>query len=351
MDVNFKGPLRLTALAAEHMAPGSSVINISSKASLRPSPFTVVYAAAKAAQNTLTKAAAQELGPRGIRVNSIVCGMFHTDSFHKAAPDRGRPGGGLAGRLARPHRRRRRDRGHRALPRQRGVVVPHRRAHPPRRRRLLMAGRTAFDLDADEVVDAAIALLEEEGLDAVSMRSVGARLGVSPVPLYSRVGNKDALLEAMAERLMAGMAPAVERRRAVGRLRRALGHRACASASPAPPSCASCVGSSAGPVRRGLPPARRRRCGRRASSADEAVQACRLLLWAVSGFATVEGGTRPRPPRPGADRPGGDPVRRHPGRGRRPLRPPGPLRGRGHRPRPRGQRERPDEHPATPRCR
>ncbi len=86
MDVNFKGPMRLTALAAEHMAPGSSIINISSKASLRPSPFTVVYAAAKAAQNTLTKAAAQELGPRGIRVNSIVCGMFHTDSFHKSAP-------------------------------------------------------------------------------------------------------------------------------------------------------------------------------------------------------------------------------------------------------------------------
>jgi NAD(P)-dependent dehydrogenase (short-subunit alcohol dehydrogenase family) len=86
MDVNFKGPMRLTALAAEHMAPGSSIINISSKASLRPSPFTVVYAAAKAAQNALTKAAAQELGPRGIRVNSIVCGMFHTDSFHKSAP-------------------------------------------------------------------------------------------------------------------------------------------------------------------------------------------------------------------------------------------------------------------------
>ena len=86
MDVNFKGPMRLTAVAAEHMAPGSAVINISSKASLRPSPFTVVYAAAKAAQNTLTKAAAQELGPRGIRVNGIVCGMFHTDSFHKSAP-------------------------------------------------------------------------------------------------------------------------------------------------------------------------------------------------------------------------------------------------------------------------
>jgi NAD(P)-dependent dehydrogenase (short-subunit alcohol dehydrogenase family) len=86
MDVNFKGPMRLSGLAAEHMAPGSSIINISSKASLRPSPFTMVYAAAKAAQNVLTRAAAQELGPQGIRVNSIVCGMFHTDSFHKAAP-------------------------------------------------------------------------------------------------------------------------------------------------------------------------------------------------------------------------------------------------------------------------
>lgn len=87
MDVNFKGPMRLSGLAAEHMPPGGSIINISSKASLRPSPFTMVYAAAKAAQNTLTRAASQELGPRGIRVNSIVCGMFHTDSFHRAAPD------------------------------------------------------------------------------------------------------------------------------------------------------------------------------------------------------------------------------------------------------------------------
>lgn len=86
MDVNLKGPLRLTALAAEHMPAGGAVINISSKASLHPSPFTVVYAAAKAGQNALTKAAAQEFGPRGIRVNSIVCGTFHTDSLHKSLP-------------------------------------------------------------------------------------------------------------------------------------------------------------------------------------------------------------------------------------------------------------------------
>jgi NAD(P)-dependent dehydrogenase (short-subunit alcohol dehydrogenase family) len=84
--VDLKGPLRLTALAAEHMPRGSAVINISSKASTHPSPFTVVYAAAKAGLNALTKAASQEFGPRGIRVNGIVCGTFHTDSFHASAP-------------------------------------------------------------------------------------------------------------------------------------------------------------------------------------------------------------------------------------------------------------------------
>ena len=84
--VNLKGPLRLSALAAEHMPPGGSIINISSKAALHPSPWTVVYAAAKAGLNALTKAAAQEYGRRGIRVNAIVCGTFHTDSFHNSMP-------------------------------------------------------------------------------------------------------------------------------------------------------------------------------------------------------------------------------------------------------------------------
>jgi NAD(P)-dependent dehydrogenase (short-subunit alcohol dehydrogenase family) len=84
--VNLKGPLRLTALAAPHMPSGGSVINISSKASQHPSPFTVVYAAAKAGLNALTKAASQEFGPRGIRVNAIVCGTFHTDSLHASMP-------------------------------------------------------------------------------------------------------------------------------------------------------------------------------------------------------------------------------------------------------------------------
>lgn len=87
IEVNLRGPLRLTALAAEHMGRGSAIINISSKAALHPTPLTVVYAAAKAGQNAMTIAAAQELGPRGIRVNGIVCGTFETESFRNALPD------------------------------------------------------------------------------------------------------------------------------------------------------------------------------------------------------------------------------------------------------------------------
>lgn len=86
IGVNLKGPLRLTALAAEHMQPGGAVINISSKASTHPSPFTVVYAAAKAGLNALTAAAGQEYGPRGIRVNGIICGTFDTDSLRSSLP-------------------------------------------------------------------------------------------------------------------------------------------------------------------------------------------------------------------------------------------------------------------------
>ena len=82
LDINLKGPLRLTALAAAKMAEsgGGSVINISSLASLRPSPITTAYSAAKAGLNALTAASAQEYAPVGVRVNCIVCGTFDTDA-------------------------------------------------------------------------------------------------------------------------------------------------------------------------------------------------------------------------------------------------------------------------------
>jgi NAD(P)-dependent dehydrogenase (short-subunit alcohol dehydrogenase family) len=84
--VNLKGPVRLTAAAAPYMPAGSAIINISSKASIRGTPLTAIYAAAKSGLNVWTQVASQELGPRGIRVNCIVCGTFHTDSFDKSIP-------------------------------------------------------------------------------------------------------------------------------------------------------------------------------------------------------------------------------------------------------------------------
>lgn len=87
LAVDLKGPLRIMGVASRHMGEGGSIINISSTASRRPGPFTVVYAAAKAGLDAVTKAASIELGPRGIRVNAIVCGPFHTASFDSGLPD------------------------------------------------------------------------------------------------------------------------------------------------------------------------------------------------------------------------------------------------------------------------
>ena len=53
-------------------------------------------------------------------------------------------------------------------------------------------------LDQDQIVREAVALLTEEGLDAVSLRKVAARLGVSVSSLYWHVKDKDALLGLMS---------------------------------------------------------------------------------------------------------------------------------------------------------
>jgi NAD(P)-dependent dehydrogenase (short-subunit alcohol dehydrogenase family) len=80
LDINLKGPFRLTALVGSRMAAGDggSIINISSTASIRPTPSTAPYAAAKAGLNAITVAYAHEYGP-SVRVNCIMAGPFHTD--------------------------------------------------------------------------------------------------------------------------------------------------------------------------------------------------------------------------------------------------------------------------------
>jgi TetR/AcrR family tetracycline transcriptional repressor len=59
-------------------------------------------------------------------------------------------------------------------------------------------------LTRDKIVGAALAIMDEEGLDAVTMRRVGRELGVEAMSLYNYVHDKDALLDGVCELVMGG---------------------------------------------------------------------------------------------------------------------------------------------------
>jgi len=84
-DLNVLGLLFASQEAVKHFGKaGGSIINISSVAATLAPPTTAVYSATKAAVNAVTRALAQELGPRKIRVNSINPGMVETEGVHAA---------------------------------------------------------------------------------------------------------------------------------------------------------------------------------------------------------------------------------------------------------------------------
>lgn len=56
-----------------------------------------------------------------------------------------------------------------------------------------------------EIAEAAIAIADEHGIDAVSMRSIASRLGVGTMTLYTWVENKDDLIGVMGDALVAQM--------------------------------------------------------------------------------------------------------------------------------------------------
>ena len=81
MSINFNGSLNcIRAVVPTMIKQGSgSIINISSTAAQRGEAFHSHYAASKGAINSLTKSLASELGPKGIRVNSVCPGWTYTD--------------------------------------------------------------------------------------------------------------------------------------------------------------------------------------------------------------------------------------------------------------------------------
>jgi len=74
--------------------------------------------------------------------------------------------------------------------------LPWRQASPRRRRRA-----SGPALDRRGVVDAALRLVDDEGIDALSLRRLAVLLGVTPMALYWHVRDKAELLDLVGERL------------------------------------------------------------------------------------------------------------------------------------------------------
>src|SRR5689334_4092199 len=57
-------------------------------------------------------------------------------------------------------------------------------------------------LSRDAIADAALRIVDTEGLDALTMRAVGQALGTGAASLYAHVASKDELLELVIERVI-----------------------------------------------------------------------------------------------------------------------------------------------------
>jgi NAD(P)-dependent dehydrogenase (short-subunit alcohol dehydrogenase family) len=82
LQLNFFAALRATRAAVTAMLDhgGGTIVNVASVNSFfHPDGFVIDYGAAKAALLNLAKALSQELGPKGIRINSISPGPVATD--------------------------------------------------------------------------------------------------------------------------------------------------------------------------------------------------------------------------------------------------------------------------------
>ena len=87
-EVNVFALIETLQLAARIMQGkrSGSIINITSKVAQRGNPGQLVYSATKGAVLSLTKSAAKELAPYGIRVNAVAPGLTNTEMMAQADP-------------------------------------------------------------------------------------------------------------------------------------------------------------------------------------------------------------------------------------------------------------------------
>jgi Enoyl-(Acyl carrier protein) reductase len=83
LNVNVKGTLFGCQLAAQHLADGGRIINISSSTTGLALPGYGIYDMTKGAIEQLTRIVAREIGRRGITVNAVSPGATETETYRQ----------------------------------------------------------------------------------------------------------------------------------------------------------------------------------------------------------------------------------------------------------------------------
>lgn len=85
LDIGFKAVIWGIQAAAEVMDPerGGAIVNVASTAALKSAPSSMVYSGIKAGVLGITRAAAAELGGRGIRVNAVCPSAVPTEGTQR----------------------------------------------------------------------------------------------------------------------------------------------------------------------------------------------------------------------------------------------------------------------------
>ena len=91
MDVNVRAPFRLIRESVEALAARrGAVVNVSSVAGLRAFPGIASYAVSKAAVDQLTRVAALDFAPLGVRINAVNPGVVVTNLHRRGGMDTAR---------------------------------------------------------------------------------------------------------------------------------------------------------------------------------------------------------------------------------------------------------------------